>query len=70
MTFEPQYKTLVDILEHSTAAYAGRELFGTKTGGRWVWTTCHPREGKSNWTPFPKRLDWQRRRSNSRYCYP
>ncbi len=39
MTFEPQYKTLVDILEHSTAAYAGRELFGTKTGGRWVWTT-------------------------------
>jgi len=39
MTFEPQYKTLVDILEHSTAAYAGRELFGTKTAGRWVWTT-------------------------------
>ena len=39
MTFEPQFKTLVDILEHSTAAYAGRELFGTKTGGRWVWTT-------------------------------
>jgi long-chain acyl-CoA synthetase len=39
MTFDPQYKTLVDILEHSTAAYAGRELFGTKTGSRWVWTT-------------------------------
>jgi long-chain acyl-CoA synthetase len=39
MTFDPQFKTLVDILEHSTAAYASRELFGTKTGGRWVWTT-------------------------------
>ncbi|HEY3815529.1 MAG TPA: long-chain fatty acid--CoA ligase [Polyangiaceae bacterium] len=39
MIFEPQYTTLVDILQHSTATYAGRELFGTKKGGRWVWTT-------------------------------
>ncbi|MGD0527254.1 MAG: long-chain fatty acid--CoA ligase [Polyangiaceae bacterium] len=39
MSFEPQYKTLVDILEHSTSAFASRELFGTKKGGRWVWTS-------------------------------
>jgi long-chain acyl-CoA synthetase len=39
MTFQPQYATLVDIFEHSIASYGRRELFGTKKGGRWVWTT-------------------------------
>jgi long-chain acyl-CoA synthetase len=38
MTFAPQFTTLVDILEHSTASYPERDLFGTKTEGRWVWT--------------------------------
>jgi long-chain acyl-CoA synthetase len=36
MPFEPQYQTLVDILEHSTTTFASRELFGTKKAGRWV----------------------------------
>jgi long-chain acyl-CoA synthetase len=39
MPFEPRFRTLVDILEHSTAAYAWRDLFGTKKAGRWTWTT-------------------------------
>jgi long-chain acyl-CoA synthetase len=39
MPFEPRFKTLVDILEHSTKTYASRELFGTKKNGRWSWTT-------------------------------
>src|SRR3984957_12822481 len=38
MTFAPQFTTLVDILEHSTSSYPERDLFGTKTDGRWVWT--------------------------------
>jgi long-chain acyl-CoA synthetase len=38
-TFEPRFATLVDIFEHSIAAYARKELFGTKKGGRWTWTT-------------------------------
>jgi len=38
-TFQPKYATLVDIFDHSVAAYASRELFGTKKGGRWTWTT-------------------------------
>jgi long-chain acyl-CoA synthetase len=37
--FQPRFATLVDILEHSVATYARRELFGTKKGGRWTWTT-------------------------------
>ena len=39
MPFEPRFKTLVDILEHSTKTYSSRELFGTKKNGRWSWTT-------------------------------
>jgi long-chain acyl-CoA synthetase len=39
MTFEPRFETLVDILAHSTTAYAERELFGTKEDGRWLWIT-------------------------------
>jgi long-chain acyl-CoA synthetase len=38
-TFEPRFATLVDIFEHSVASYAKKELFGTKKGGRWTWTT-------------------------------
>ncbi len=38
-TFEPRFTTLVDILEHSVATFARKELFGTKKGGRWTWTT-------------------------------
>jgi len=39
MQFEPRFRTLVEIYEHATRSYASRELFGTKKGGRWVWTT-------------------------------
>src|SRR5580704_15655100 len=39
MQFEPRFRTLVDILEHSVAAYRERDLFGTKKADRWVWTT-------------------------------
>ncbi len=39
MQFEPRFRTLVDILEHSTSAYRGRDLFGTKKHGYRTWTT-------------------------------
>jgi long-chain acyl-CoA synthetase len=39
MSFEPRYKTLVDIFDHSLDAHGARELFGTKKAGRWTWTT-------------------------------
>ena len=39
MQVEPRYKTLVDIYERSVEAYAARQLFGTKEGGRWTWIT-------------------------------
>jgi long-chain acyl-CoA synthetase len=39
MTYEPRFKTLVEILAHSTATYGERELFGTKRDGQWTWTT-------------------------------
>jgi long-chain acyl-CoA synthetase len=39
MQFEPRFRTLVDILEHSTATYRGRDLFGTKKHGYRTWTT-------------------------------
>jgi long-chain acyl-CoA synthetase len=38
-SFEPRFKTLVDIYDHATKSYASRQLFGTKKFGRWVWTT-------------------------------
>src|ERR1039458_666600 len=38
-SFQPVYSTLADIFDKSTAAYASRELFGTKKNGRWTWTT-------------------------------
>ncbi|MDP8999240.1 MAG: long-chain fatty acid--CoA ligase [Myxococcota bacterium] len=37
--FEPKYKTLVDVYDHSINAYAARPIFGTKTDGRWIWIT-------------------------------
>ena len=34
-----RFRTLVEILDHSVEAFRGRDLFGTKKGGRWVWMT-------------------------------
>lgn len=39
MTFTPKFRTLVDIFEHSVAAFADRPLFGTKKDGQWRWMT-------------------------------
>jgi long-chain acyl-CoA synthetase len=39
MQFEPRYKTLVDVYDHSLSAYGEHELFGTKKDGRWSWVT-------------------------------
>ena len=39
MTFEPQYKTLVEIFRHSVREHGARELFGTKQGGAWRYMT-------------------------------
>jgi long-chain acyl-CoA synthetase len=39
MQFEPLFRTLVDILDHSVATYRGRDLFGTKKGSYRIWTT-------------------------------
>src|SRR6266851_927942 len=35
----PTFATLVDLLETSTEKYGPRELFGTKSGEKWVFTT-------------------------------
>ena len=39
MAFHPRYETLVDIYETSIKSFGHRELFGTKRGGRWEWTS-------------------------------
>ncbi|MEW6270340.1 MAG: long-chain fatty acid--CoA ligase [Thermodesulfobacteriota bacterium] len=39
MSFEPMFKTLVEIYEKSTDRHPHRPLFGEKKGGRWVWST-------------------------------
>ncbi len=39
MSFEPRFATIGHIYDHSIATYGSRELFGTKKGARWVWTT-------------------------------
>lgn len=39
MPFLAQFETLVDIYQASVRAYANRELFGTKRGSVWQWTT-------------------------------
>ena len=33
------FESLVDLWEKSCTKYAGRQLFGTKTGGGWTWIT-------------------------------
>src|SRR5689334_5575922 len=33
------FESLVDLWEKSCAKYAGRQLFGTKTGSGWTWIT-------------------------------
>lgn len=37
--FTPRFDTLIDILEHSSAAFADRPLFGEKHQGSWSWMT-------------------------------
>lgn len=39
MSFEPKYATLADLFDSAIDSYSSRELFGTKKGGRWTWTT-------------------------------
>jgi long-chain acyl-CoA synthetase len=39
MNFEPRFSTLVDIFDHSVAAFGSRELFGTKKNDTWSWTS-------------------------------
>ena len=39
MAFQPRYETLIDIYETSIKSFGHRELFGTKRGGRWEWTS-------------------------------
>ena len=43
MSFEPRFETLRDIYDHSISTFGSRELFGTKKGTRWVWTTARTR---------------------------
>jgi long-chain acyl-CoA synthetase len=35
----PKFQNLVEMVERSVKLYGQRELFGTKKGGQWVWTT-------------------------------
>jgi long-chain acyl-CoA synthetase len=39
MAFHPRFSTLLDSYNHAVTAFRGRELFGTKKEGRWVWIT-------------------------------
>jgi long-chain acyl-CoA synthetase len=39
MHFEPRFKTLVELLAQAVQRHGGRDLFGTKKDGRWIWTT-------------------------------
>ena len=34
-----RFENLVDVYDHASQSFATRELFGTKTNGKWVWTT-------------------------------
>ena len=34
---KPKFETLVDVYRRSTELFADRDLFGTKSGGRWRW---------------------------------
>jgi long-chain acyl-CoA synthetase len=39
MSFFPQFSSLIDIYDQSIKSFGHRELFGTKRGGSWQWTT-------------------------------
>jgi long-chain acyl-CoA synthetase len=39
MDYSPRYKTLCDIFEDAVAQHGAREIFGTKVGGEWRFTT-------------------------------
>jgi long-chain acyl-CoA synthetase len=39
MHFESRFKSLVELFRKSVEAHGARELFGTKTDGRWNWIT-------------------------------
>ena len=39
MSQKAKFENLVDLFEQSTEKFGPRELFGTKVGGTWVWTT-------------------------------
>jgi long-chain acyl-CoA synthetase len=39
MHFESRFKSLVELFRKSVEAHGARELFGTKTNGRWSWIT-------------------------------
>jgi long-chain acyl-CoA synthetase len=39
MSPEPRFATLVDLFEQAVQSFGPRDLFGTKAGGRWTWTT-------------------------------
>jgi len=39
MQYSPRYKTLCDIFEDAVTQHGSRELFGTKSGGEWRFTT-------------------------------
>jgi long-chain acyl-CoA synthetase len=39
MAFTPRFETLIDIYDHAIKSFGHRELFGTKRGGSWTWTT-------------------------------
>ncbi len=39
MSYEPKFRTMVDIYRYATRTFAKRPLFGTKRGGEWQWST-------------------------------
>jgi long-chain acyl-CoA synthetase len=39
MSSAPKFENLVELFERSVKEYGPRELFGTRKGNRWVWTT-------------------------------
>ena len=39
MAFTPRFETLTDIYDHAIKSFGHRELFGTKRGGSWQWTS-------------------------------
>ncbi len=39
MAFLPRFETLTEIYDHAIKSFGHRELFGTKRGGSWQWTS-------------------------------